>query len=95
MDNASKNLTGQRQPWLAWVSIGVVGGISVAVGAVLMTGMAKSSFAGPNAAPAPSAARPAVDLVNGLPHTISVPETVRQSLGIRKNGIDAVAVPLA
>jgi cobalt-zinc-cadmium efflux system membrane fusion protein len=33
-----------------------------------------------------------VDLVEGMPHTLSVPEEVRTSLGIRKGGKDVVAL---
>jgi CheY-like chemotaxis protein len=43
----------------------------------------------------PQQAPPRIDLVSGQPHTVSVPEDVRTSLGIRRRGVDQLAVATA
>jgi cobalt-zinc-cadmium efflux system membrane fusion protein len=43
----------------------------------------------------PQQAAPRIDLVPGQPHTVSVPEDVRTSLGIRKRGADQLATAAA
>jgi cobalt-zinc-cadmium efflux system membrane fusion protein len=43
----------------------------------------------------PKAAVPSIELVEGPPHTLAVPESVRRSLGIRKGGKDHLAVAVA
>jgi cobalt-zinc-cadmium efflux system membrane fusion protein len=40
----------------------------------------------------PQQAPPKIDLVPGQPHSVSVPEDVRTTLGIRKRGVDQLAV---
>jgi cobalt-zinc-cadmium efflux system membrane fusion protein len=64
-------------------------GLAAANGSIALPGAAEPETV---TAASSSASTSAVELVSGQPHTLSIPEDVRTALGIRKGGVDFVAV---
>jgi cobalt-zinc-cadmium efflux system membrane fusion protein len=82
---------------LAWVKSAVAALIVLLVLGAFIVFVAEIPLPGLSASakeqqPPPRSALPAVELVSGKAHTLLVPEDVRTALGIRKNGVDLVAL---
>ena len=72
------------------VAIAVLGFVAVAAGVVPLPW--QRAVAGKQASPPVRTTGASVDLVNGQPHTLAVPEDVRKALGIRKGNTEMIAV---
>lgn len=77
-----------RRIGLGFVFVGMLGVLGLLTGVLRWPGQPPVK---PKSA-SDSPALLAVELVPGKPHTLSIPEEVRQTLGIRKNGRDLLAV---
>jgi cobalt-zinc-cadmium efflux system membrane fusion protein len=76
------------------IALLALGGLAAANGAIQLPWLAAEEKASPKASEAPAsktATSPSVELVEGKPHTLFLPEDVRTALGIRKDGVDSIA----
>jgi cobalt-zinc-cadmium efflux system membrane fusion protein len=77
------------------IAVMALGGLAAASGAIPLPWLAAEEKAAPKAsetAASKTAANLSVELVEGKPNTLFLPEDVRSTLGIRKDGVDLIAV---
>src|ERR1700677_2322263 len=77
------------------IALLVLGGLAAASGAIPLPWLAADEKAASKATDGPAsktAANLSVELVEGKPNTLFLPEDIRTALGIRKDGVDLIAV---
>jgi cobalt-zinc-cadmium efflux system membrane fusion protein len=77
------------------IALLVLGGLAAASGAIPLPWLAadeKAASKAPDGPASKTAAKLSVELVEGKPNTLFLPEDIRTALGIRKDGVDLIAV---